>query len=795
MPVDPRWHRVQQLIASVETLPVPDRPAWLAGQEPDPSIRAEVLDILSAMDAEAIAPRCGTAQEAPALLPAFIGPYRVTARIGAGGRGVVYAAQREVAGGIQSVAIKVLPDHLITPADLDRFQREQRILAGLNHPAICRFLDTGWDASGRPYLVLEWIDGVPIDLHCSRLDLSVADRLRLIATALDALHAAHQCLVVHLDLKPSNILIDPHGHPRLIDFGTAKLLPEDAASTSTRQLTPRYASPEQLRGEPVSTASDLYSAALTLAELVAPGGAGAAHSSLAALAERAAGVPFTPALPGQPDLEAILTKALQPDPRQRYRSAAEFADDLRDLVAGRPVTARRPTPLYRLSRFLARHRRAAAAAFVAAVLLAGLGVYALAEQRRRLAESRRSAEIGRFLLWMIESSATAVSGRPQLTVLEMVGRANQRIEDGLGPPDDVAALLQANFAYVARESGREELARPLAQAALARADRAGSRESRILARQTLAGIELRLGRCPEVIALFREADQLLAAGGQEEIPDFLAAAYLQGRAEARMRCESDPAGAALLLEQALGRAAALTAEQTTIAPAALRASLYNLRALALARLQRFSEARAAVDAGLREAAAHPDGRYLAVALLRMRAQVESAAGKPVGAVAALRQAAAAAPGLVNPFEELRLQTLIAGKLAEAGDMAAAGQQIEAALAAARGRKAEAGPSYWMLLADGAEVQARRRACAESAALYREVDSLTGGQLPNDWRGNRLFFEAECAAPADAGRARALARQALEAYGALLPADSARARRLRELAATVPATPPANASRP
>ena len=794
MPVDPRWHRIQQLIASVETLPAPSRAAWLAAREPDPSLCAEVLDLLAAMEAESSAPRCGTAPEAPAGLPASIGPYRVTARIGAGGRGVVYAAQREVAGGVQSVAIKVLPDHLITPASLDRFQREQRILAGLNHPAICRFLDTGWDSSGRPYLVLEWIDGVPIDLHCQRLDLSTEDRVRLMATTLDALHAAHQCLVVHLDLKPSNILIDPHGHPRLIDFGTAKLLPEDTASTSTRQLTPRYASPEQLRGDLVSTASDLYSGALTLAELVAPGAAGAAHSSLAALAERAAGVPFAPPLPGQPDLEAVLGKALQPDPRERYRSAAEFADDLRALVAGRPVTARRPTALYRFSRFLARHRRATAGAIGAAVLLAGLGLYAVTEQRRRLAESRRSAEIGRFLLWMVESSATAVAGRPQLTVLEMVSRANQRIEDGLGPPDDVAALLQANFAYVARESGREEVALPLAQAAVTRADRAGNRESRILARQTLAGIALRLGRCAEVTALFREADALLAAGGRE-IPDFLAAAYLQGRAEARMRCESDPAGAVSLLEQALGRAAGLRAEQTTIAPAALRASLHNLRALALARVRRFPEARDAVEAGLGEAAAHPDGRYLAVALLRIRAQVESGAGQPAAAVDALRQAAAAAPGVVNHFEELRLQTLIAGKLAEAGDMAAAGQQIEAALAAARGRKAEAGPSYWMLLADGAEVQARRGSCAESAALYREVDGLTGGQIPNDWRGNRLFFEAECAAPTAPARARTLARQALETYGALLPADSARARRLRDLAATAPAKPPASASRP
>lgn len=779
MNYDPRWRRVQELIEKAESVPAAERDGWLQEHESDPEARAEALELLAAMEQEVKASRVRLPVESPAL-PEMIGPYRISGRIGSGGRSIVYVAHREVAGGIQTVALKVLFDHLISVDDLDRFQREQRILAGLNHPAICRFLDAGWGEDGRPYLVLEWIDGVPIDQYCERQKLSVADRVRLIANVLDVLQAAHQCLVVHLDLKPSNILVDLRGQVRLIDFGTAKLLTDDADSTTTRQLTPRYASPEQLRGDPVSTSSDLYSVGLTINELLAGPAAFPVHSSLAALAERASGDAAAPVLPAYPDLQAVLGKALRPEAKDRYRSAAEFGDDLRAYLDGRPVRARRPTLTYRLGRFVARNQRAVATVSLLVIALVGLAGYSFWQERQRFAEARRSAEIGRFLLWMIESSATATSGKPQLTVLEMVQRGNERIEAGLGPPDDIAAHLQSNFAYFARESGREDLAEPVARASMVRADRTGSPASRLHSRRTLAEILIRRGRCEEALRFYGEADNLLAQH-RRALPMFLTASYMEGRASAKLRCESDPAAAGALLEQAIALAASLRPTDTTIPPAVFRASLYNLQGLVLARQRRFAEARAAVAAGLRQAESHPDGRYLRLALLRVSAQIETGAGDLRAALSQLEQAAAAAPGVVTAFEEVRLQALIAAKLAELGE-ASAGPRLDQAIATARQRAKEIGPSFWMILADAAEVRARLGACPASLALYQEVDQLTNGKIPNDWRGNRLFFAAECAAPENPEQAAQLARQALEVYGALLPADSIRARRLRELAA-------------
>lgn len=778
MQPDPNWRRVQQLIESAEALPPEARPAWLAEVEPDHRLRAEVLDLLAAMRAETAAARTSTPAPSP-LPPATIGPYRVLRRVGSGGRGVVYAAERDIAGGVQTVALKVLPDHLLAAADLERFEREQRILAGLHHPSICRFLDAAWDADGRPYLVLEWIDGVPVDEYCEREALPEVERIRLIATALDAVQAAHQCLVVHLDLKPSNLLIDQHGKPRLIDFGTAKLLAEDLAATATRQLTPRFASPEQLRGEPCSTASDIYSAALTLYALLTSSTAVARHSSLAALAERAADVPAAVSLPGRPDLEAVLTKALDPDPRRRYRTAAEFAGDLQAYLARRPVAARRLTFAYQFTRFAQRHRRAVLAVLSMATALVAVGTYAAVQQQQRWAETRRAADIGTFLLWMIESSATAHVGQTQVTVLDMVQRANQRIEAGLGPPDDVAAMVQSSLAYVARESGREDLGEPMARAALARADRSGLPAARVGARQTLADILIRLGKCSEAIQLFAQADSLF---DEARLPGLPAAVYLGARANARLRCESDPAGALQTLDEALVRG--------TQATAVVQASLHLSRALTLTRLQRTPDARNAVQAGLRQAASHPDGRYMEVALLRIGAQIESGAGVPTAALPLLRQAAARAPGVTSVFERLRLQALIASAMTDAGDPAGAGVQLESALGEIRQRRSEVGPSYWMLLADAAEVQGRRRACPAMHDLYREVDALTGAKMPRDWTGNRRYFEAECATGPDRAR---LAAEALREYGALLPPTSRRAQRLRELAATAPARSPASAN--
>jgi serine/threonine-protein kinase len=413
MSVDPRWRRIQTLLEELENVSPEAHRSWLEANEPDGEIREEVHSLCEAMAAEARENSKRKASSATPM-PESIGPYRIHRRLGIGGRGVVYLGALEAG---RPVAIKVLMEHLAAPEDLQRFEREQRILAGLRHPAIAGFLDAGWDELGRPYLVMEWVDGDAVDRHCERNPTSQRQRIEWIIVALEAVQAAHQSLVVHLDLKPSNLLVDRQGQLKIVDFGTAKLLDDAGDSTRTRLMTPRYASPEQLRGEPLSTASDIYSVAATLCELLVGGTRESKRSSLAALAERAAGGTSVPRTASYPDLELVLRKAMDPDPQRRYATAIEFAEDLRACLECRPVRARRTTLPYQVSRFVARNRGGVSLVAVLMVALLGFAGYALNEQSQRLAETQRAVFIARFFISMLESSSTAHSGNPNLTVL------------------------------------------------------------------------------------------------------------------------------------------------------------------------------------------------------------------------------------------------------------------------------------------------------------------------------------------------------------------------------------------
>lgn len=771
MVIDPRWQRLQELAEAAEAQPLERRVAWLETVEPDASLRAEAIDLLAALTAEAEANRLATRAGSGRMpVPATIGAYRIVEQVGAGGRGVVYRAVRDVAGGTQEVALKVLRDPPASPADTERFHREQRILAGLNHPSIAHYLDAGFDAQGRPYLVLEWIDGVPLDQQAE--GQPIAQRVRWMAEVLDILHAAHQSLVVHLDIKPSNILVDRAGRIHLIDFGTAKLLHAGGAATETHQLTPSYASPEQLRGEPATAAADQYSAALTLLCLI--NGEPARHSSIVALAERANAETPTVSLPGEPDLAAVLQKALSLHPAGRYRSAAEFADDLRAWLKARPVQARRATALYRLQRFAARHRLALTAAGAALAVGVSLALYAFIQQRQRMHEAERAASVAAFLRGLIDTSATAASGRPQMTVLEMVERAHQRIESGAPLPPATAALLQSDFAYFTREAGRDQQAEAIARAALRRAESSGDAEARLTTRRTVAEIVLRLGRCDEAVRLYSEADALLP---RVSAP-LAQAGYLLARSASESRCLANPAQATRSIKQAIAIARHIQPGSAALAPAVFRASLQSSLALELARQRRFDEGRQAIAAGLREARSHRDGRYFEVALPRTLGQLEANAGRAAEALAAYEQALAAAPGIANVFEQLRLQLMAAGQEAALGRHDAALARTDRALVQVRQEDSALGPARWMLFADAAEVKARARSCPAALALYAEVDRLTQGKIPRDWRANRLLHTAECTA--DPARAAALAREALDAYGPQLPAESPRRQRLNSL---------------
>jgi tRNA A-37 threonylcarbamoyl transferase component Bud32/predicted negative regulator of RcsB-dependent stress response len=762
MSVNPRWQRIQSLLEALESVPLEEQPGWLDAEEPDASIRQEVAALLVAMQAEASAGRPLAVPKA-LVLPERIGPYRIECRLGMGGRSVVYLGERSVAGGRQRVALKVLLEHLADRADLQRFEREQRILAALNHPAIARFLDAGRDEYERPYLVMEWVEGEPIDVYCHKNSISESGKISLVIQALEAVQAAHQSLIVHLDLKPSNVLVDRQGQVKVVDFGTAKLLDDAGDTTRTRLMTPRYASPEQLRGDALSTASDIYSMAATLCELLAGAGARPKASSLAALAERAAGEGSFASTGWDPDLDAVLRKAMEPEAKDRYSSAMDFAEDLRAFLEQRPVRARRPTLSYQVSRFVVRNRGGVSVVALLLLALLGFGGFAFYEQSQKVAEARRAKETAQFLTSMIESSAAAQTARPNLSVLEMVQRADARIESGFGPPADVAARLQSAFAYVMREAGREKEALEVAERGLRRADASRHAASQVVARQSRGEILIRLGRCAEALRSFGEADVMLPAARRDLEPNAVAA-YLLARANAQSRCESDPKGALLRL----GEAAAIAGVgQLTMA------ALRNVEALEHSRLGNKAEAMLAIERGLGAAGAHPDGGYFQTALLRMRSQVQRRSGDLEGAWKSISEAIAKAPGKVNRFEELRLPLLGAGILAELKRC----EEARGLAGPSLGRAAEAGSSSWMLYADAGEVFARCGECAQSLKAYERVDDLTGGEIPKDWRGNRLFFSAECLAATEAPRAAELARQALEVYGKLLPESSERRKRL------------------
>jgi serine/threonine protein kinase len=765
MTFDPRWKRIQSLLEAIEAIPSDSQLKWLESNEADGGIRLEVLEMLAALRAEADA-RSVAAEATPFAIPTRIGQYRIERRLGVGGRSVVYLASREAGGTLQSVAVKVLLDHLVDATDLQRFDREKRILSSLNHPSICRFLDAGQDDKGRPYLAMEWIHGEPIDQYCQRIRADHRTRIQLVLDALEALQVAHQSLIVHLDLKPSNLLVDRQGRLKVVDFGTAKLLDDLADSTRTRLMTPRYASPEQLRGDAVSTASDIFSMAMTLHELLVGQTSERRRSSLAALAERASGGATIPATGIDADLDAVLRKAMEPEAKHRYLSASEFAEDLKAYLDQRPVRARRPTLTYHASRFVARNRGGVSIVATLVMALLGFVGYALYQQSKRVEASNRARETARFLTAMIESSAAAQVANPNLTVVEMVERADARIESGFSPSDDVAARLQSSFAYLLREAGRDQQALGVAERAQRRAEASQDVVARVLARQSRSEILIRLGRCAEAVDGFRQADSLFVTA-RREMEASAIAAFLLARANAESRCEARPEAAL----QRLGEAAAIPG----VAPVT-QAAIYNVQAMEQSRLGRNAEALASIEKGFQAAKSHPDGSYFQVALLRMRSQVQRRGGDLAAAGNSIAEAIQLAPGRVNRFEALRLPLLKAGILAELKQFGEAKSIATKAVS----RAGEAGAAAWMLHADAAEVFARCGECALALQTYETVDRLTGGKIPNDWRGNRLFFTADCLAKTEPARAAVLAREALDVYGKLLPNPSPRRNRLMVL---------------
>lgn len=475
-----------------------------------------------------------------------IGPWRLVEPLGRGGMGEVFLVERADPLFQQVAALKLLRRGLDSDEVVRRFERERQILARLEHPAIARLLDGGIAPDGRPYLVMERIEGEPITEFCTRRELGVEARIRLVVACCEAVALAHRNLVVHRDLKPGNILVTPGGEVKLLDFGIAKLLDAgDEAGELTqpmlRLLTPRYAAPEQILGQPVTTSADVFALGVLLFELLVGrppfARAGRSQHELAAVVEResaerpSAAVLASSAGGGDDrrlarklsgDLDTILLMALRREPERRYASVLAFADDLRRYLDGKPVRARADSTAYRAAKFIARHRFGVAASAVALVLVLGgltAAVWqanlAAREAARASLEARRAERVRQFLVSLFEMADPLRSGGTTVSAAALVDDGTRRIEHELASEPEVRADLLHAIARANAGLGRLEPAHSLAVRAIEEHQRLGEDGAAVAqARVTLGRVLLAQGKLDRAETELARALAMLEALGQ-----------------------------------------------------------------------------------------------------------------------------------------------------------------------------------------------------------------------------------------------------------------------------------------
>ncbi|MEM9553083.1 MAG: serine/threonine-protein kinase [Acidobacteriota bacterium] len=502
-PVDPeRWREIDRVFQNAVNLPPPQRGPWLDAEcGDDDELRSEV-EVLLALDSAGhpILDRPeGLSLPADLSLPISpgdrVGSWLLGAQIGEGGGGVVFEAHRADRRYERRVAIKFLKQALLTPRAAERFRTECRVLGRLDHPHIARLVDAGATETGVPYIVLEWVDGRRLDDWRRRDAPDLEQRLDLFEQICGAVACAHRNLIVHRDLKPSNVLVTADGHAKLLDFGIARVLPgegtDEARITGTHApLTPQYASPEQLRSDEVTTASDVYSLGLLLYELVtgslpydlvarndeqarhvAEGAMSISPPSAVAARNSPDAVPASAVLG---DLDAIILTALEAEPSRRYHSAQALLDDLERLRRRQPVWARTPSFGYVLKRFVGRHRLSVGLALTALTLLVGFAVTMAVvagqlarEQARSEAEAATAREVVRFLGGLFEGAEPAVHQGHVLTARQLLDRGAEMWASTETHPPEVRGALAAAIGKAYLELSLLPEARQLLTAALA----------------------------------------------------------------------------------------------------------------------------------------------------------------------------------------------------------------------------------------------------------------------------------------------------------------------------------------
>ncbi|MEO7325029.1 MAG: serine/threonine-protein kinase, partial [Dokdonella sp.] len=458
-----------------------NRNAWLREHCFDDDERAAVESLLAADAADArhafnggvdgLLDRVG---EADLRMPAVglrFGEFVLGEKLGEGGSSVVFRASREQAGVRQHVALKLLRRNLYTAAEQRRFRDERRALSQLDHPGIARLIEGGVTDAGTPFIALELIDGKSILEFARESVLDLPARLRLMVSVCRAVEAAHRALIVHRDLKPSNVLVTADGIVKLLDFGIAKLLDQsadkDGTQTEHKVMTPAYAAPEQFSGGQITTATDVYALGLLLNELIT--GQRREHGDLRTPSSRVTDLPddMLPAPPAvlrrelRGDLDNIVLKATSVEPDTRYVSAGAFADDIESYLANRPVAAHPPSSMYRLRKFIARHRGGVIVAMAVLLVCAIALGFALAQARVAYRAAQRADAMREFMFKAFAEAEPSGprDGAPRITDVVTQAVANAKADVRMNP--QVRTELVGQLGAILRAQGQVAPAREI----------------------------------------------------------------------------------------------------------------------------------------------------------------------------------------------------------------------------------------------------------------------------------------------------------------------------------------------
>lgn len=542
------WEIIGYLYESASELPVEDRKSYIADHAPSDEMKKELLSLL---DVEDESTTYFNSLSEKLIEPAFdelidlppssgkVNNYKILEKIGRGGMGSVYLAERCDKTYESYVAIKILRRGLDSEDILDRFKIERQILAHLNHPNITHLLDGGIASDGRPYFVMEYVKGKPITEYCNDNRLTIKERVKLFMKVCDAIAYAHQNLVIHRDLKPGNILVTDEGIVKLLDFGIAKLLDENLGPYHTitgadkRYMTPEYSSPEQVLGKQINTASDVYQLGLVLYKLLSdnipftfqndsiterervileqlpdkPSQAFGQQSDLTIASDQRSATPERIQSEIKGDLDTIILKALHKDPDQRFSSVVEFKEDLLRYINGMPVQSRGDSLLYRSKKFINRNivPVSVAGGFMLMLIIFGFFYnHSITEQRNQAQqEALKASQVTSFLIDLFEANDPALTGGEDLTAWELLEYGEERIEILEGQPEIQAQMYDVT-GQIYRKIGEFEKSENLLNKALnLRTNLYGENHQETLSTYDMLGLLLSdQGR-------FSEADSLL----------------------------------------------------------------------------------------------------------------------------------------------------------------------------------------------------------------------------------------------------------------------------------------------